>query len=85
MEENALKLFLLYIIFAVLSCAAYFVKKRLHKIDQSQFSDEDALRIYEGKLLVCPYRDEALSPQLIFDTSQLEDRGLMAMIYVNED
>lgn len=58
---------------------------KLNKIDQTQFSFIDNLKTYEGKLLICGYMDENLPAQEIFDTSQLDDKGLMAIIYVNQD
>lgn len=75
------------IIIIVLMVSLIYINtlNKLNKIDQTQFSFIDNLRTYEGKLLICGYADEALPAQEIFDTSQLEEKGLMAIIYVNGD
>lgn len=64
----------------ILLCIAAEV---LNKIAQRHISSNDAMRTYEGSLLVCDYFDENLQPQLVFDTSQLDDKGRMALIAVN--
>lgn len=65
--------------------AAKIIKNKLNKIDQTQLSFISNLKVYEGKLLICGYIDENLPAQEIFDTSQLDDKGLMAIIYVNQN
>lgn len=78
---------IIYIIISALVC--FFVvrltENKLNKIDQAQFTSIRNIKTYEGKLLICGYMDENLPPQEIFDTSQLDEKGLMAIIYVNED
>lgn len=73
------------LIICLIGIADIIAKNKLNKIDQTQFSFIDNLRTYEGKLLVCAYADETLPAQEIFDTSQLDEKGLMAIIYVNGD
>lgn len=75
------------IIIIVLMVSLIYINtlNKLNKIDQTQFSFIDNLKTYEGKLLICGYADETLPAQEIFDTSQLEEKGLMAIIYVNGD
>lgn len=67
------------IIAIIVSLLGLYVKNKLNKIDQTQ------LQTYEGKLLICGYMDENLPSQEIFDTSQLDEKGLMAIIYMNQD
>lgn len=73
------------ILIACLIQMAIIIAKRLNKIDQTQFPSIDNLRTYEGRLLICGYADADLPAQEIFDTSQLDEKGLMAIIYVNSD
>lgn len=67
------------IIAIIISLMGLCAKNKLNKIDQTQ------LQTYEGKLLICGYMDENLPPQEVFDISQLDEKGLMAIIYVNQD
>lgn len=71
------------LIICLIGISDIIVKDILNKFDQAQFSFIDNLKTYEGKLLICGYADETLPAQEIFDTSQLEEKGLMAIIYVN--
>lgn len=59
-----------------------FYLKRLIKFALKQYS-LDLPQMLEGSLLVGSYYDEQMEPQEIFDTSLLDERGLMVMTYVN--
>lgn len=65
------------ILIAALRAGQKCIIKKLHNFDQAH------LQTYEGNLLMISYYDDKAEPQIVFDTSQLEEKGLMAIIYVN--